>query len=214
MWSVWLNSILYTSGSDFVSFPVFSPDWSSFQGMIFSPSLPDISPGGFDDWVQQFPLEQEISLVQGGIARAKHGERIHIRGVSSSLAVELLREYYTAQGYRDQLDRFSIPPEESLTVSISLPHFLWCDKDKEFLQKNTSFYQISPPLRTSHDLRQIQQAVRMGVIPCIEIGAESAYLSESITRELIPLFQLGQACRYNWEKYGFSGDEQRYSMNF
>lgn len=222
MWIVHNKSILYSSWPDTVSFPVFSPDWSSFAGSILSLPPRDILPSGYDDWVQQFPLHEEIALVEEGIWRAQKGERIYVRGISSSESVQLLREYYMTQGYTDTFDRFSIPWDELLTASISLRHFLWCDKDKEFLEKKVHICPLDkggqggfpPPLRTSHDLRAIQQAVRMGIIPCIDVEEDASYLSECITRELIPLFQLGQVCRYNWEKYGFVWTENFYNICF
>lgn len=64
------------------------------------------------------------------------------------------------------------------------------------------YYAIVPPLRTSHNLRTIQQAVRMGMIPLVEVfPGDEQFLPICLEKELISLFQLGQVCGYNWEEY-------------
>lgn len=59
---------------------------------------------------------------------------------------------------------YSLPSNVLLTVSISLRHLLWCEKDKTFLSQkdsgNQPYYATIPPLRTPRDLRIIQQAAR------------------------------------------------------
>lgn len=68
---------------------------------------------------------------------------------------------------------YIVPEDTFLTVSISLRHMLWCEKDKTFLKRKDAssrpYYAVVPPLRSPRDLRALQQAVRMGIVQCIHV---------------------------------------------
>jgi predicted nucleic acid-binding protein len=76
----------------------------------------------------------------------------------------MVAEYYNECGYKNTLEHYDIPDTAFLTVSITLGHFLWCEKDKSFLQKrmksDPEYFRGLSPMRTSADLRIIQQSVR------------------------------------------------------
>jgi hypothetical protein len=67
-----------------------------FHGSLIKIPFPDRTYRGFDDWREHFPREEELSLVQSTLARAKENSayRGHIQGISLAESVELLREYY------------------------------------------------------------------------------------------------------------------------
>lgn len=63
-------------------------------------------------------------------------KKIHIAGVSTLESIGLIRDYYYDSGYEDELAKnYILPPDVRLTVSLSLAHILWCEKDKDFLNK-------------------------------------------------------------------------------
>jgi hypothetical protein len=92
-----------------------------------------------------------------------------------------------------------------VTASISLRHALWCEKDKLFLHtldtKNTPYGMICPPIRGSHDLRILQQALRMNIILGIEVfPGDEAYIDTLMTREILSPFSVSQMISYRWGK--------------
>jgi hypothetical protein len=118
-----------------------------------------------------------------------------------------LAEYYTSLGYYNSvLNNYDIPSDAFLTVSVSLRHILWCEKDKKFLSSYVSppLYSIAPPLRSPADLRVIQQAARSGLISTIEIFSEDVdFISEVFEKQILSVFQAVQLFSYRWSKYGF-----------
>lgn len=110
------------------------------------------------------------------IQKAQHDASYHghIRGISLAESVDILREYYQGKGYEDTLAKnYTLPDTVQVTASISLRHALWCEKDKQFLHtKDLSqkpYGMTYPPIRGSHDLRILQQALRMNIILGIEV---------------------------------------------
>lgn len=109
-------------------------------------------------------------------------------------SVELLRSYYKQQGYEDLLAKnYLLPKETQITASISLRHALWSEKDKRFLGTYDShkkpYSMISPPLRTSHDLRVLQQGLRMNCIMGIEVFPGDEHLiPQLLEREILSPF--------------------------
>lgn len=139
---------------------------------------------------------------------SKNSRRIHIDGLSCIESIELIRAYYAALGYEDELAKnYIIPPNEFLTISISLRHLLWCEKDKAFLrQKDGSscpYYGTIPPLRSPRDLRALQQAVRMGIVQCVDVGSETDFIVTLLERQILTPFQMTRSVGYAWTYYGF-----------
>lgn len=90
---------------------------------------------GYDDWCGQYSVAEEMEIVTAALERvSQSGERIHIRGISQAASIDRIREYYRHRGYEDQEAKYyTLALDEPLTVSISLRHLLWCEKDKKFL---------------------------------------------------------------------------------
>lgn len=155
---------------------------------------------GYDSWVQSFSPEEEINLIREMIQRAERdmSYRGHIRGISLAESVEILRDYYRKQGYEDSLAKnYTLPDNVQVTASISLRHALWCEKDKQFLQtKDISqkpYGMISPPIRGSHDLRILQQALRMNIILGIEVyPGDEKHINTLVEREILSPFSISQ----------------------
>jgi dihydroorotase-like cyclic amidohydrolase len=154
---------------------------------------------GYDDWTSLFPRSDEVNLICESIAEVSLNphKRIHIRGISTAESVELVRAYYRECGYEDSLAKnYLLPVTVALTVSLSLAHTLWCEKDKNFLNsqyQGISYGEICPPVRTPHDLRALQQALRMGIIMGIEISPrEHGFLSDLLVRQIVSPFHLSQ----------------------
>jgi dihydroorotase-like cyclic amidohydrolase len=171
---------------------------------------------GFDAWLSQFPREEEIQLVAKTLLSLKQNpRRIHFAGISCAESVELFREYYRERGYEDALAKnYTLPTDELVTVSVNLRHLLWCEKDKRNLEKTrTRFFEVTPPLRSPHDLRSLQQAARMGIIMWVEVFPDDEYyLSELLTREILTPFQITQLLSFRWEKYGFAWEKREMSL--
>lgn len=123
--------------------------------------------------------------------------------------MKLLRAYYEACGYEDKEQKnILLPDTVSLTASTSLRHLLWCEKDKDFLcsldSNGKPLGKTFPPLRTSHDLRALQQAARMGILLGIEVfPGDGVYLDEIVQREILPIFPLSQLLKFRWKNQGF-----------
>ncbi len=102
---------------------------------------------------------------------------------------------------------YTLPGDECLTVSVSLGHALWCEKDKEFL--GTSFdqkplYAITPPLRSPHDLRGIQQALRMGIIMGIECPvSHESFLPLILEKQILSAYKMASTLSSRWTEHGF-----------
>ena len=155
MWQFFNDRILFVP-NDTLEFEFLSLDLREyrFAGTLVQIPYPDGEYSGFDDWLNHFPREEELSLVQNTLRMAQEDPKYrgHIRGISLAESVELLREYYKNQGYEDDLAKnYTLPSTVQVTASISLRHALWCEKDKRFLgiQDDTlkPYGMIAPPLR-------------------------------------------------------------------
>jgi len=210
MWRFFDTKILYVpDGSDsFEWTPLVYDDWQ-FPGDILTVphhSLTDWY--GYDAWVMSFSAEEEISLVRETIKKAQQDPsyRGHIRGISLAESADILRDYYREQWYEDALAKnYTLPVTVQVTASISLRHALWCEKDKRFLETQDSsqkpYGMVSPPLRWSHDLRILQQALRMNIILGIEVfPSDKKYIDTLVEKEILPPFSVGQMIRFRWEK--------------
>ncbi len=172
--------------------------------------------------MSHFSREDESEIVAETIEQVKLSpeKRIHICGISTAESVERIRAYYRECGYEDVLAKnYTLPLDVALTVSVSLGHTLWCEKDKTFLDSQgpdgTPYGRISPPLRSPHDLRSLQQGLRMGVILGIEISPrEVQFLSEILKRQIIPPFLLSQMMFFRWQKYGFRGTQHETGLQY
>jgi hypothetical protein len=212
MWQFFDNKILYVSSGDpwFAWVPFYVEKWGYSGDILPLPSRGTEKWNGYDSWVQLFPLDEEINLVRSIIKKAQEDAsyRGHIRGISLAESVEILRDYYRAQGYEDSLAKnYTLPNTVQVTASISLRHALWCEKDKQFLNtKDISqrpYGMLSPPIRGSHDLRVLQQALRMNILLGIEVyPGDEQYLNMLIEREILPPFSVSQMIQFRWEKYG------------
>lgn len=84
---------------------------------------------------------------------------------------------------------YLLPKNTQITASISLRHALWCEKDKRFLSTHDLHGKphgmISPSLRTSHDLRALQQGLRMNCIMGIEVFPGDEYLIPQLLEQEI-----------------------------
>ena len=198
--------------TDFHGVDFLVPDFTTFTGHIVQVSSFPSSYRGYDDWTNIFSRSDEMNLIRESISEVSLNpqKRIHIRGISTAESVELIRSYYRVCGYEDSLAKnYILPAPVSLTVSVSLTHVLWCEKDKNFLDsqyQGISYGEICPPVRSPHDLRALQQALRMGIIMGIEISSrEHEFLSDLLARQVVSPFLLGRLLFYNWQKYGFTG---------
>lgn len=182
-----------------------------FDGVLIKIPMPENTYGGFDTWWALFPREKEVQLVQNTLKRAQEDTtyRAHIHGISLAESVELLRKYYKGQWYEDSLaKKYTLPKNVQVTASISLRHALWCEKDKRFLStKDTTqnpFWMLSPPIRWSHDLRILQQALRMNIIMGIEVyPGDEKYITLLLEQEILSPFAISQMIEFWWKKYGW-----------
>lgn len=99
-----------------------------------------------------------------------------------------------------------MPPDAFVTVSTTLRHILWCEKDKIFLSKKDAlgapYYALVPPLRTPSDLRALQQAARSGLIMAISPSLlDEVYYSEVLSRQILTPFQFSQLVYYRWKQF-------------
>ncbi|MBP7773966.1 hypothetical protein KA071_02645 [Candidatus Gracilibacteria bacterium] len=211
MWSAGKHSLHWEGPGTTLSFPIFSPDYVLSPGELFSVTKREEQELGYDHWGQCFERDDEIQLIKDTlISLQKNPRRIHIASISTAESVSLLAEYYSSLGYENTLSHsYILPANVLLTVSISLRHLLWCEKDKTFLQqKDTtghSYYAIVPPLRTPRDLRALQQGARMGIISCVDVSEDASFLVQILEKQILTPFQMTQIVGQNWEKYGFPG---------
>ena len=172
--------------------------------------------------MSHFSRQEEVTIVTKSVEQAKlsPGKRIHICGISTAESVECIRDYYRECGYEDALAKnYTLPRDVTLTVSVSLGHVLWCEKDKTFLDSDgidSTFYgQACPPFRSPHDLRSLQQALRMGVILGLELSPrEIPFLSDILIRQIVPPFLLSQMIYFRWQKYGFTGSQHSIDIQY
>ncbi len=210
MWQFFDTKILYTSdGNDAFDWHPFLVDtWSRKKDTCRLP-LPVVEWRGYDDWVQHFEPSLELKLLQYHIALADKDPlyRMHIHGISLAESVEILRKHYRDRGYEDVFAKnYTLPHDTQITASISLRHALWCEKDKRFLNTcdvhGKPYGMISPPLRTSHDLRHIQQGLRMNCIMGIEVyPGDDIYIPELLHREILPPFSIAQMIQFRWSHF-------------
>ncbi|MBP7806619.1 hypothetical protein KA057_02970 [Candidatus Gracilibacteria bacterium] len=218
MWSAGKHSLQWEGAGNTLSFSVFHPDYVLFSGEILFVPEEEKQELGYDHWVQCFQRNDEIGTVQNAIdSLQKNPRRIHIVGVSCSESVALLATYYASLGYENALaHNYLLPEDVLLTASISLRHLLWCEKDKAFLQKKdimgNSYYALVPPLRTPSDLRALQQGVRMGIIPCVDVLGDTSFLDQLLEKQILTPFQMTQIVGSSWRKYGFSGNVESCSI--
>ena len=218
MWSAWKNSLQWEGTGNALSFSVFQPEYTLFPGELLLVSGGQKEELWYDHWVQCFARDDEINLIKDTLTSLeKIPRRIHIAGISTAESVWLLAEYYASLGYENTVSHsYILPADVLLTVSISLRHLLWCEKDKTFLQKkdttNHAYYALVPPLRTPRDLRALQQGVRMGIIPCVDVSEDETFLAQLLEKQILTPFQMTQIVWQNWQKYGFSGNEESCSI--
>lgn len=119
---------------------------------------------GYDAWVQQYSRDLEMCLVRDILESLTDDSthRVHIAGISCAESIDLIADYYHALDYYDnRTNQYLIPSDAPITVSTTLRHILWCEKNKAFLTKKDTtgrpYYAIIPPLRTPSDLRSLQQ---------------------------------------------------------
>jgi len=212
MWQFFEDKILFTSeGSSLFEWKPFLFDTWNFWGEIIAPDTPRKDWNGYDDWVQLFSPESEINLVKEIIQKAQKDTsyRAHIRGISLAESIKILREYYKNMWYEDPLAKnYTLPTTTQVTASISLRHTLWCEKDKRFLNhkdpQNAPYGMITPPIRGSHDLRILQQALRMNIILGIEVlPGDEKYIDVLVEQEILPPFSVSQMIQFRWEKFAF-----------
>lgn len=221
MWYTDDHALRYSIWWDDLHLSFLVPDWSVAPREIESMCPSNHLYLGYDDWVQRYPREDEIRLVVDTINALKESPRpVHIAGISCAESIELISEYYRAQWYENtDAKNYSIPADTLLTVSTSLRHILWCEKDKTFLsKKDTSgvpYYAISPPVRSPSDLRTLQQASRSGIIMGISLlPGDEPYFSQIFEKQILTPFQLSQLIFYRWKRFWFSGEEQNFSLLF
>lgn len=164
---------------------------------------------GYDAWVQQYLRNVEICLVRDlleSLARDST-RRVHIAGVSCVESIHLLADYYrTLEYYDSRINQYLIPSDAPVTVSTTLRHILWCEKNKAFLTKKdptgVPYYAIIPPLRTPSDLRSLQQGCRVGLVAALSVSPlDGGYFSEILTRQIFTPFQLSQLVYYRWKHF-------------
>jgi len=209
MWSAEAHRLVWHGEWNVFSFSIFSPDYSTFSWEVFSLPFTLQSSRGYDDWVQKYPRDDEISAIKSILdSLDMHPRRIHIAGISCIESVDLIRSYYASLWYEDSLAKnYILPSEALLTVSLSLRHILWCEKDKGFLRwKDTldcPYYALVPPLRSPRDLRALQQSVRMGIVPCIDVGPDESFLVDVLERQILTPFQMVRSISRGWSHHGF-----------
>jgi len=177
MWYIQQHGIRYEDGPAVFTFPFFQPDWKQFSGEVVFLEVSDFEPRGYDEWTQSYDRQKEIAFLQDIIDSLRENpRRIHVRGLSCAESFTLLADYYTSQGYYNSLlNSYTLPANTPITVSVSLRHVLFCEKDKNFLSSRIldhPYYLITPPLRSSSDLRCIQQAARSGLVATVEVFPE------------------------------------------
>jgi hypothetical protein len=219
MWFAQNNGISYRFGWDDFLLSTFLPDYSSFSGEVMTIYPLLARRNGYDDWIQLYPKKNEIDTIAILLdSLQKNPRRVHIAGVSCGESISLIRAYYDSLWYGDTLtSTYFLPRDTSLTVSISLRHLLWCDKDKDFLSKaedGCPYYAVVPPLRSPHDLRSLQQATRMGIIMGMDVSNDTMFVPEILIKQILTPFELSQVLFYNWEKYGFNWIKNSISFPF
>lgn len=210
MWRFFDDRVLFDPDTPhgFAWCPFLFTDWE-YRGESISLPDKDISWNGYDDWVQHMPEEEEVTMVQNVLEKARTiaDYRGHIRGISSAKSMQYIIEYYQSQWYHDREEKsYSLPRNVPITASISLRHAIWCEKDKRFLNTcdlhGKPYGMTFPPLRSSHDLRYLQQALRMNALLGIEVFPGDEHLIDILVeREILSPFFVSQMIQFRWKKY-------------
>ncbi len=222
MWHATWNGISYEVWPDTLFCSILSPDWKRFPWELVEHIQDSCKFRGYDDWGQTYSRHKEIQLVEETIESLKNNpRRIHIRGLSSLESLEILQEYYRSLGYENSTAKnYSLPHDVLLTVSLTLRHILWCEKDKWFLTgkkdpQGQPLYALIPPLRTPSDLRFLQQSTRMWMISGIEVLLwDEVYINRILQHQILTVFQFTQLVSFRWKNYGFVGGETTISLPF
>lgn len=121
----------------------------------------------FDDWLRLLDREQEHRWIESLVAGITDGAKLHIRNISTTEAVLLIRDMYEEWGYFSDYPRACQIPFASapITVSISIEHLLYSSKDKNHISDVARY----PALRSPSDQRVILTGLRTGVIAGIEV---------------------------------------------
>lgn len=188
--------------------PLYFVTWITHRNILTVPSS-NTDWNWYDSWVSDHLVWDELALVAKCIQMAQNNPSyfVHIRGISLAESVEMLCEYYETLGFRDmELKNFHLSPYTQVTASISLRHALWCEKDKNFLDtrdgNDKAYGMLLPPIRGSHDLRRLQQALRMNCLLWIEVYPDDEkYIKDLLTREILPPFLIAQMVRFRWNYF-------------
>lgn len=223
MWHADSTQIRYSPWSDDAfHFSYLVPDFSLTPREIITISQIKSSYTGYDSWVQLYLRDVEISWVADILKSITDhpARRVHIAGISCAESLDLLADYYHWLGYYDvRTNQYIIPSDAPVTVSTTLRHILWCEKNKAFLSKKdptgVPYYAVVPPLRTPSDLRSLQQGCRIGLVTAMTVSPlDGVYFSEILTRQILTPFQLSQLIYYRWKQFWFSGEEHDFSLLF
>jgi len=97
------------------------------------------------------PAIAEELMIQRDIELAKYtGSKIHITGISSAKAVELIKE----------------AKQQGVNVTVSVTPYHLCFSDEDLVQYDPNL-KVNPPLRTTADRDALRRAVQDGTIDCI-----------------------------------------------
>jgi len=111
------------------------------------------------------PSIAEELMITRDIELVKYtGSKLHITGLSSRKAVELVKEA-KAEGL-------------SISCSVTPYHLIFCDED---LQDYDTNLKVNPPLRTADDRQALIEAVMDGTIDCIA----SHHMPEDIDHKIV-----------------------------
>jgi len=212
--------IVYHSGWNEFIFPVLTWDIVQKHREIVTLSAQYNQCLWYDDWLQNYSRDTEIHFIEELLdSLSKKPRLIHMAWISCEESITLIAQYYTKLWYHNSdTHQYEIPFDTPLTMSVSLRHILWCEKDKTFLScidsQNFPHYAVCPPLRSPGDLRSLQQWARQGLLVGVSCGhGDEKYLQEILMRHILTPFQLSQLVFYRWKNFWFVWCETLFSLS-